>query len=185
MHPIRILACAAGASAAILGGTFLWQDITGAQTTPPSTTVTPPVTTPPTSAPSPTTTVAVTVPSAEQCDGSAPTVEELIACLEAAGVTLIPGPQGPPGPAVPGPPGPPGPPGESIEGPQGPPGVGIPGPPGPPGSTPVIPSTSSTTTTTIAPGDLNCPPGFEPLEIMVHQRQPTDANRTIFVCAVP
>jgi hypothetical protein len=32
---------------------------------------------------------------------------------------------------------------------------------------------------------LECPEGFIPLTIDVHQREPEDTDRTIFVCALP
>jgi hypothetical protein len=56
-----------------------------------------------------------------------------------------------------------------LIGPQGLPGMQ--GPPGPPAPLPVV-------------GDACGPPGFTMQIVAVHQRQPTDTDRMIFVCAL-
>ena len=121
MNPIQLLAVSGAASAAMVAGTLVWQDVADVDTTPP-----PAVVEGPAGEPGEPGEDAETVPGPPGADSTPP------------------GPRGAPGEdsTVPGPPGedstvpgPAGPPGESIVGPPGPAGAdsAVPGPPGPAG----------------------------------------------------
>lgn len=97
------------------------------------------------------------------------------------GTTGEPGPPGEQG--VPGPPGAPG--RDGANGNDGAPGVGMPGATGATGAqgAPGVQGVPGPTTPSTVPTTLQCPEGFTPEVIDVHERVPTDINRTVMVCA--
>jgi cytoskeletal protein RodZ len=175
---IRLLAASGAVSVLLIAASYGWQAVAGVPAGPPDGS--------PAAAPTSTVSTPSESPaSTEPFASSAPPAG--IVTVTVTGPRGDPGPPGEDGDSVVGPPGPRGEPGadSTIAGPAGPRGEtgatgerGERGDPGPPGPTATVAATPS------SPAELTCPPGWEPAEISVHQREPVDEDRRITVCVV-